>query len=238
MKIALFLFILMYGVFVQSLLGFGGTLLSMPLGIMVMGMTLTKPVLTIVAWITGIVVVIAEYKHINRKELLKMVAVMLVGVLLGLWVSGKLQLKFLLILYALIVIAVGVKKLFFPAKGQPAEWLQNTSLGIAGLMQGLFVSGGSFLAVYSVAKLPDKQEFRATVNAVWAIVDTVMVITYCFDGTMTREVVTMSGISVLPTLFAIWLGGVLSKKVNQKTFLKLIYILLIVSGAVLLITNI
>ena len=55
MKIALFLFILMYGVFVQSLLGFGGTPLAMPLGILVMGLSVTKPVMTIVAMLTGIV---------------------------------------------------------------------------------------------------------------------------------------------------------------------------------------
>lgn len=46
MKLALFLLIVMYGGFVQSLLGFGGTPLAMPLGILVMGLSVTKPVMT------------------------------------------------------------------------------------------------------------------------------------------------------------------------------------------------
>ncbi|MBQ0084285.1 MAG: TSUP family transporter, partial [Clostridiales bacterium] len=103
---------------------------------------------------------------------------------------------------------------------------------------GLFVSGGSFLAVYSVARLPEKREFRATVNAVWAIINTVMIITYFIDGMMTAPVLKMTGICILPTFFAVWLGGVLTKKVKQETFLKIIYVILILSGIVLFITNI
>lgn len=233
----LFILVLMFGVFVQALAGFGGTLISMPLGIMLMGMALTKPVMTIVAWITGVVVIFAEYRHINWRELLKMVAVMLVGVLGGIWLTGKLQLQFLLIIYGVVVAAIGVKKFFFPGKGQPPKAVQNLALAIAGIMQGLFVSGGSFLAVYAVERLPEKREFRGTVNAVWAMLNTVMIGAYFLDGVMTKEALTMSGIAIVPTLVAIWLGGVLTKRVKQQTFLKIVYVILMVSGAVLLITN-
>lgn len=238
LKTVLFILILMFGVFVQALAGFGGTLLSMPLGIMLMGIDLTKPVMTIVAWITGVIVVVTEYKHINKRELIKMVAVMLAGVLIGLWLTGRVQLQFLLIIYAVVVAGIGVKKLFFKQKKEAPPALQNISLGIAGLMQGLFVSGGSFLAVYSVAKLKDKQEFRATSNAVWAIINTVMITTYGISGALTADVLKMSAIAVIPTLAAVWLGGALTKKVKQSTFLKVVYVILIFSGAVLLITNI
>ena len=237
LKTVLFIFILMFGVFVQALAGFGGTLLSMPLGIMLMGIDLTKPVMTIVAWITGVIVVVTEYKHINRRELIKMVAVMLAGVLIGLWLTGRVQLQFLLIIYAVVVAGIGIKKLFFKQEKEAPPVLQNISLGIAGLMQGLFVSGGSFLAVYSVAKLKDKQEFRATSNAVWAIINTVMITTYGISGALTADVLKMSAIAVIPTLAAVWLGGALTKKVKQSTFLKVVYVILIFSGAVLLITN-
>lgn len=237
MKLALFLLIVMYGVFVQSLLGFGGTPLAMPLGILVMGLSVTKPVITIVAMLTGVVVVAAEWRYINWRELLKMVAAMLLGVLGGLWLMGRLKLRFLLIIYAVVVAAIGFKKLVFPQKKQAPNWLQNTSLGVAGIIQGLFVSGGSFLAVYAVAKLPEKHEFRGTVNAVWMIIDAIMVISYWTQGALTPEVLKLSGISALPTLAAVWLGGFLAKKVNQQFFLKLVYVLLIVSGTVLLITS-
>lgn len=233
----LFIFVLMYGVFVQSLVGFGGTLLSMPLGIMLMGLPLTKPVMTIVAWITGVVVLVTEFRHIQWKEAAKMTGVMLIGVLGGMWLGGRVQLNFLLILYAIVVAGIGFQKLFFPMNKESSVPVQNAALVIAGIMQGLFVSGGSFLVVYAVARLKEKRQFRATVNAVWAFLNLVMITTFALNGTLTKEVVTMSVISIIPTLIAIWLGGVLTRKVNQATFLKFIYIVLIVSGLVLLITN-
>ena len=98
-----------------------------------------------------------------------MAGVTLLGVLAAMWISGKVQMNFLLIFYGLVVIGIGVKKLFFPAKRQTSKAIQNTALAIAGIMQGLFVSGGSFLAVYAVDRMPDKREFRATTNALWAM---------------------------------------------------------------------
>ena len=233
----LFILVLMFGVFVQALAGFGGTLLSMPLGIMLMGMSMTKPVMTIVAWLTGVVVLLTDYKYINWRELLKMTVVMLVGVFGSMWLTGKIQLNFLLIIYAIVVAGVGFKKLFFPSNKQPSKIIQGGALAIAGLMQGLFVSGGSFLAVYAVAQLKEKREFRATVNAVWGIINITMIVSYFMSGAMTKEVLTMSAIAIIPALVAIWLGGVLTKYVKQQTFLKVIYLILIVSGIVLLITN-
>ena len=233
----LFFLVILFGVFVQALVGFGGTLITMPLGILLMGPDVTKPVMTFVAWITGVTVLITDYKYINWKELGKMIAVMLPCVLAGLWVMGKVQMNFLLIIYGVVIVCIGVKKLFFPAKRTPSLTAQNVSLGLAGIMQGLFVSGGSFLAVYAVERLPEKREFRATVNAVWAILNIVMIITYFTGGKVDRQVLTMGAIATVPTLAGIWLGGVFAKRVRQQTFLKLIYLILIVSGAVLLFSN-
>ncbi len=238
MRYILFMLVLMFGVFVQALAGFGGTLIAMPLGIMIMGMGVTKPVMTFVAWITGVIVVVQEYRHINARELIKMVGVMLAGVLGGIWLTGRLQLNFLLILYGIVVTGIGIKRLFFRQKKEPSPLVQNTALAMAGIMQGLFVSGGSFLAVYSVARIKEKQEFRATVNAVWAIINTIMIITYFINGSVTKDVLTASGIAIIPTLITVWLGGVLTKRVKQETFLKIIYVVLIISGAVLFVTNI
>lgn len=238
MQYILFMLVLMFGVFVQALAGFGGTLIAMPLGIMIMGMGVTKPVMTFVAWITGVIVVVQEYKHINARELMKMVGVMLAGVLGGIWLTGRLQLNFLLILYGIVVAGIGIKRLFFKQKKEPSPLVQNAALAVAGIMQGLFVSGGSFLAVYSVAKIKEKQEFRATVNAVWAIINTIMIITYFINGSVTKDVLTASGTAIIPTLITVWLGGVLTKRVKQETFLKIIYVVLIISGAVLFVTNI
>ena len=233
----LYILVIMFGVFVQSMAGFGGTLICMPLGLMLLPLGIVKPVTTFVAWLTGVSVLITDYKYINWRELAKMTGVMLIGVLGGMWLTGKLKVNFLLLIYAMVVAFIGAQKLFFPTGRQPSRAVQNTALAIAGVMQGLFVSGGSFLAVYAVEQLPEKRDFRATVNAVWGILNTIMLITFWTSGGLTREVLTMGGLAIVPTFIAIWLGGLLTKRVKQQTFLKIIYAILIVSGIILFITN-
>lgn len=238
MTYVLFVLFLMLGMFVQGIAGFGGTLISMPLCIMLSGMEVTKPVVTVIAWISALSVTVVQHRYIKIKELIRMVIVMAVGVLFGMWVSGRLSLDFLLIAYAVVVFAIGVVKLFFPPKKSAPPAVQYTALGIAGLMQGLFVSGGSFIAVYAVERLRDKREFRATVNTVWSVINVYMIVKFALDKALTPKVLILSASSVIPILFATWLGGLLAKKVDQKTFLKIIYVVLIISGIVLFITNI
>lgn len=236
-KWILFIAVVMFGVFVQAAAGFGGTLISMPLGILLLGVEMTKPVMTIAAFLAGVVVLIADYKYINWKELLKMAGVMLLGVIFGLWVFQNLSLPYLLIAYAVIIMLIGLKRLFLPGTRKTPRFLRELALAGAGIMQGLFVSGGSFLVVYAVERIPEKREFRATVNAVWAILNIFLIASYWQGGMLTKDVLVMSAAAVLPCLLTIWIAGLTAKRLKQKTFLRIIYIILVASGAVLLISN-
>ncbi len=233
----LYVLVVTFAVFIQAVAGFGGTLIAMPLGILLVGVGVAKPSMTIIAWLTGLAVAIPGFKKIDWKELAIMTAVMLVGVLLGLWLFGTVNMNYLLILYAVVVFLIGVKKLFFPSNKTLPKALQGAALGIAGIMQGLFVSGGSFLVVYAVERIKEKQTFRATVNAVWALLNTVLIASYWIGGTLTQEVLTTTALCVVPTFAAVWIAGVLAKMIKQETFLKIAYVILILSGLVLLISN-
>ncbi len=232
----LFFLVILFGVFLQASVGFG-TVVTMPLGILLMGLDVTKPVVNFVALLTGCVVLVTEYRYIQWRELLKMAAVMLVGILAAQWIAGRVQMNFLLILYGAVVVGIGVKKLFFPAKKPASRLVQDGALAIAGIMQGLFVSGGSFLAVYAVDRLPDKRAFRATTNALWAILNTVMLAIYFIGGQANKRTLIMGAIAIVPMILGTWLGGIFAKRVKQETFLKMVYIILIASGVVLLISN-
>lgn len=236
-KQLLFVLIAVFSAFVQAVAGFGGNTIAMPFGIILVSVQVAKPVLSFMAFLSGIVILFTDFKYINWKELLKMTSVMLVGLIFGLWIFGAIELTILLIIYAVIVLLIGVQKLFFPTEKEAPGYVQAIALGVAGIMQGLFVSGGSFLAVYSMVKLKDKREFRATVNAVWAVLNFVLIIYFFFTGAITNEVLMVSGICIVPTLLLIWFSAYLAKHIKQQTFMKLIYIILIISGAVLLISN-
>ena len=232
----LFYLVILFGVFLQASVGFG-TVVTMPLGILLMGLGVTKPVVSFIALLTGLTVLITEYKYINWRELAKMAGVMLVGVLAAQWIAGQVKMNFLLVIYGAVVIGIGVKKLFWPATKPASKAVQNLALAVAGIMQGLFVSGGSFLAVYAVERIPEKQELRATNNALWAILNTVMLTLNFAGGQVDKKLLTMGAIAIIPMFLGTWLGGVFAHRIKQQTFLKIVYVILIASGVVLLISN-
>ena len=232
----LFYLVILFGVFLQASVGFG-TVVTMPLGILLMGLGVTKPVVSFIALLTGLTVLITEYKYINWRELAKMAGVMLVGVLAAQWIAGRVKMNFLLVIYGAVVIGIGVKKLFWPATKPASKAVQNLALAVAGIMQGLFVSGGSFLAVYAVERIPEKQELRATNTALWAILNTVMLALNFAGGQVDKKLLTMGAIAIIPMFLGTWLGGVFAHRIKQQTFLKIVYVILIASGVVLLISN-
>jgi hypothetical protein len=223
---------------IQSLTGFGGPLISMPIGIALLGVAAVKPAITCSAWLTSALVALPNWRSVNRREWLKMSAIMLLFMTAGLWLFKSVQISFLQLAYGLIVMAIGIKKLFWPGAGTPPRWQMYLCIVLAGVMQGLFVSGGSFLVVYALCAMEEKQELRVTLSAVWATVNVFLLGSYLLDGSFAGEALTMTVWVLLPTLAAMWLGGRLADRMNKETFVKMAYLLLILSGGILFFTNI
>ena len=83
MKELLFLFVLFVSNVIQAITGFAGTVLAMPPSVYLLGLDHAKVVLNVMAWLSGLMIAVTGYRHINWKELLKMSAVMLVGMFAG-----------------------------------------------------------------------------------------------------------------------------------------------------------
>ena len=134
----------------------------------------------------------------------------------------------------IVVVLIGLRRLFFPPKKDLPKPLQYVALILAGLMQGMFTSGGPFLALYSTAAIKDKRQFRATVSSVWSTINIYMIITM-FNKNMYREYnLKLIAFSVIPLFLAVFIGNRMNKKMKQEVFLKLVYILLIISGSLLI----
>ena len=238
LQIVLFLLAIFAAFTIQSVAGFGGPLISMPIGIALLGVGTVKPAITFCAWLSSALVALPNWRGVNRREWLKMSGVMLVFLAAGLWLFKSVTLSFLQVLYGLVVMAIGVKKLLLPGRGKPPRWMMYLCIGLAGIMQGLFVSGGSFLVVYALYVMEEKQELRVTLSAVWATINSFLLLSYLLDGSFSGVSLTMTAYAVLPTVIAVWLGSRLAGKLDKETFVKLAYVLLIVSGGILFFTSV
>ena len=84
--------------------------------------------------------------------------------------------------------------------------------------------------IYATQVLKDKEEFRATVAPVWVVLNSCLMFTQMRAGLIGQGDVRLILISIVPLLVATWIGKKLVKKVSQKVFLNLTYILLLISG--------
>lgn len=226
----IFLFVLFLANAIQAITGFAGTVLAMPPSILLIGMDEAKVVLNAMAWISGLLIAVQNYRYINFKELLKMIIIMFVGMIMGMKLYTFFPVSQLLVFYGVVVIIIGVKNLIIRKKFNLNQGVLIGVLLVAGMIHGMFVSGGALLVIYATSVLKDKNEFRATIAPIWVVLNTVMMMDYMSKGLVTSHSLWLIGVSILPLVLAIWLGNKLQKRVSQKTFLNLTYVLLIVSG--------
>lgn len=76
---------------IQGITGFAGTILAMPPGLMLVGYEVAKPLLNMLGILAGIYVFITQGKHVNWKELKKVVLVMAVGIFIGFFLKNAFQ---------------------------------------------------------------------------------------------------------------------------------------------------
>ena len=88
--------------------------------------------------------------------------------------------------------------------------------------------------IYAVSAIPDKNRFRATVSTVWAVINTYMVARMAVGGMYSNGEYMLVVYSLIPVAAAIILGKKVADRLNRKVFLKVVYALLVVSGALLI----
>lgn len=231
-----FLFVLIEALvnIVQSITGFAGAPIAMPPSIALVGAADAKAAITLIFWIASIVVTVRSLREIDFKHLGIMLSFMVVGVIAGMWMFSNLPLTYLMLAYGIVVVLIGAKKLLIPSTKPLPRPLRFGALLLSGLMQGMFTSGGPFLALYSTVEIEDKRKFRATVSTVWSVLNIYMVANMYFKGMYNAYTLKLVGLSIVPVFAAIYIGNILNKKMKQATFLKLVYALLILSGSLLI----
>lgn len=236
MKEFLFVIIQVIANIIQSVTGFAGGPIAIPPSMALVGVENAKASITFILLIVTAIVTVQNIKYINFKKLGIMLFFMIIGMIPGVWLFDKLTTKILMIIYGTVVVLIGVDKLLRKnTKDLKSPW-NYIALLFAGLMQGMFTSGGPFIALYATTALKDKKEFRATVTPVWTVLNIYLCTNMFRQGFYSDYVVKITGLAIIPVLGAIFIGNKIAAKIEQKTFLKLVYVLLIISGGILLFT--
>lgn len=209
----------------------------MPVGTHLLGLHSSVAVLNAMGFFACGLLAVMNIKHVHWRELAKIVLTMLPFVLVGIWLDSVLPLDVLLKIYGLIILLVGAKNLLSKRQRFLPEWALWIVLALAGLIQGMFVSGGALLVIYTVQKLQDRQQFRATLSMVWAVLNFIYAGIAVQQGYFTPDVVQVVLMCIPAAVLATLVGNRLQRHLSQERFLKLTYVLLLCIGLVLLVTS-
>ena len=246
----LFYIVILLTNIIHGITGFAGTILAMPPSLMLVGYDIAKPILNVLAIFSGVYVFLGNYKSIAWKELAKIVAVMALGIFGAVFVKGffvgKEHLLYKLLGILAIVLAVqGFYKLLRkpqdPKPESPAPAKEKTGaatyalLVLAGIIHGLFVSGGPLLTGYMTKRIHDKNVFRATISTVWVFLNTLVLLEDIQAGLWVPSTCKMLVLATPFLLAGMFIGSKLVKRMSQMLFMKLTYILLFISGLSLLV---
>lgn len=237
MEKALFLAAFFFAYTIQAITGFAGNIFAMPVGTHLLGLHSSVAVLNAMGFFACGLLAVMNLKHVNWHELGKIVLTMLPFVLVGIWLDTVLPLDILLRIYGLIILLVGAKNLLSKRQRFLPEWVLWIILALAGLIQGMFVSGGALLVIYTMQKIKDRQQFRATLSMVWTILNFIYAAIAFQQGHFTADVVQVVLMCIPVAVLATLLGNRLQRHISQERFLKLTYVLLLCMGLVMLVTS-
>ena len=222
--------ILFFANLLQAITGFAGTLISMPPAMKLIGVEEAKALLNAIAQISSLMIVITGWRHINRKEFCKMFVLMAAGMAAGIKIFEIFPMDALLVFYGIMIIVIALKKLFVQKEIKLPVAVMLLVIFAAGIIHGMFVSGGALLVIYASSALKEKEEFRATIALIWVTIGCYMTGVQVQAGNFNSHVIFLMLVGIIPVFAGTWIGTKLVKKMKQEVFMKITYVLLLLSG--------
>lgn len=224
-------FLILFGAnLLQAITGFAGTLISMPPTMKLIGVDEAKALLNAIAQVSSLMIVITGFRHINWKEFFKMFVLMAAGMVVGMKIFEVFPMQQLLTFYGIMIIVIALDKLFVKKQLRLPAVLMLFVIFAAGIIHGMFVSGGALLVIYAAGALKDKEEFRATIALIWLTIGCYITGIQFQAGHFNSHVWFLLIAGIIPVFAGTWIGTKLVKKLPQEIFMKMTYILLLLSG--------
>ena len=249
MRYLLFYIVILLANVIQGITGFAGTILAMPFSLRLVGMDIAVPVLNALGMASGIYVFCGNRESVDRAELKRVLVFMGPALIAGIFIrtalSGRPGLLYRILGGIVLLIAIkGLYDLFGEKReaGRAAAGMQDAStdavrgpalLISAGLVHGMFVCGGPLLIGYLAGRLTDKARFRATISTVWIFLNGALLATQIASGQWTAELLKVQLISLPFLVMGMYIGSLLFRRMDQRFFMILTYILLLISAVTL-----
>lgn len=233
LQIFLAVCIIFFAYMVKGVSGFGSGLIAVPLLVFILPLTFVVPVLGLLSY-SGTIMQSYQYRRqVVWRDILPLLPFTVLGILLAIWLLTTLNAKYLVMVLGGFIFCYAVYSLL-----PVPEWIGGRKWAIpggflGGLVGALFGTGGPFYVIYLKMCQLDKAQFRASIALVFLFDGGLRITGYALSGLYTESVLLMLLLLFPVLVLGLTCGHHLHIRMSQKSFNRIISVLLLVSGLML-----
>lgn len=226
--------IILIAILIQTLIGFGGGLIAMPLLAQTIGLRTAAPAFAILILFVEIVILLRHRHAFRFGQVWRLVAASVVAIPFGIAAGGALGEHILLPLLGVVIIGYALyalSGLYVPRLGK--NWAFVFGLA-AGFLSGAYSTGGPPYVIYGTSQRWTPAEFKVNIQSAFVIGSLFVIGGHFVAGRVTPQVWTTLALSVPAALIALLVGFRLETRISPSRMRRLVLIVLLVLGLTLL----
>jgi hypothetical protein len=228
--------IIFVAAFARSALGFGDAVIAMPLLAMFIGLKTATPLVAFMGPTISLLILMKGWRAGDMKAAARLIAASLLGIPLGIYGLARLPEETLKIALGALILLYGVFGLARPGTRIRNEkaWLPWLVGWTAGMLGGAYNTNGPPVVAYGMLKGWPPERFRTTLQGYFLPTGLMILAGHGLAGMWTGEVIKIYLYSLPAIGLGVVLGRLVNRKLTQNVFTKLVYIFLVLMGAILL----
>lgn len=235
-----FAFLVFASFTIQTVVGFGSTLLCVTIGSHLLPMRDVVALAVPLSFLQTSYVVARHRDGVRWRMLFqRILPLMLVGGAAGYLAVREDPGEWLRSAFAALVTLLAARELYrlvrTPHETGPLHpALSSGMMLIAGVIHGIYASGGPPL-VYAVGRELPKRELRSTLSVVWLVLDGALALGFLFDGRYHEGTTRALPWVLFAMPLGLMVGEVLHHRVDEQRFRTALFVLLLLAGLILFI---
>ncbi len=225
--------------FVKGLCGFANTLVFTSILSFGVSNSSISPVELLLGYPTNFILAWKERKSIRWEICLPLALLVVVGTIPGVFFLKSANVSSIKVLFGAIIVLIGAEMLWSDANGsrfKQSKFLLILIGILSGILCGLY-GVGALLGAYLGKVTNDSHSFKANICTVFVIENTLRIVLYTVWGLLTFDVLRQAVVLLPFMLIGLGSGMLSGKFLDEKIVRKLVIVMLIVSGAALILTN-
>ncbi len=229
--------IVLFAYFIRGITGFGSGLIAIPFLAHLLPLKLAVPFILILDFSASTALGGRCHADIQWKEIWPLLPATVVGVLLGVDLLLHIPRSLLLAALGAFILAFGLHNITNRHRNyhSVSRWWALPGGFIAGAVGAMFGTGGAAHIIYLSRRLQDKKTIRATFSGLFILDGSFRLLTFLVAGLLLRaEIGHLLLLGFPPMALGLFLGHHTHSKISHQHMLRLIGLLLALSGASLL----